>query len=240
MSMERPPDISIVIPCHEHATELAKTLASLSVQTFAPLDIVVVDDGSTDHPERIVTSFAGRLPITILRFETNRGAPAARNAGAAATLAPFLLFLDADAELVPDALETFRDALEHHPAAAFAYADFLWGAKRFRGRPFDQKALEHRNYIHTSSLLRRSAFPGFDESLRKFQDWDLWLTMAERGTFGTWIDRDLFRIEPRRQGMSRWMPRIAYAIPWRKLGFIPKEISNYREAEAIVRKKHGI
>jgi len=240
MIMESTPDIAVVIPCHEHATELVKTLAALSAQSLMPREVVVVDDGSTDRPEDVVAMFRDRLPITTIRFDVNRGAPAARNAGADATEAPFLLFLDADAELVPDALQTFHDALDQHPEASFAYADFLWGAKRFRGRPFDRKALERRNYIHTTSLLRREAFPGFDETLRKFQDWDLWLTMAERGTVGVWIDRDLFRIEPRTQGMSRWMPRIAHVIPWQKLGFVPKEISNYREAEDIVRKKHGI
>ncbi|MCI0479420.1 glycosyltransferase family 2 protein [Candidatus Uhrbacteria bacterium] len=240
MSELRPLDIAVVIPCHQHAAELAKTLAGLSVQTLLPAEVVVVDDASTDGPEGVAASFRDRLPIRSLRFDVNRGAPAARNAGAAATSSPYLLFLDADAELVPDALAAFRDALDAHPDAAFAYADFLWGTKRFRGRPFDVEALRRRNYIHTSSLLRRSAFPGFDGTLRKFQDWDLWLTMAERGATGVWIDRDLFRIEPRKQGMSRWMPRIAYVIPWQKLGFVPKDIANYREAEGIVRRKHGI
>ena len=116
----------------------------------------------------------------------------------------------------------------------------MWGAKRFRLQPFDREALKKQNYIHTSSLLRRSAFPGFDETLKKFQDWDLWLTMVERGSKGVWIDRELYHIEPREQGISRWLPKIAYMIPWHRLGFQPKEIGRYREAETVVRKKHRI
>ena len=89
-------------------------------------------------------------------------------------------------------------------------------------------------------MIRRCAFPGFDEKLARFQDWDLWLTIAKRGGVGVWIDKELFRVEPRSAGISRWLPRVMYWIPWQWLGFIPKEISKYRDAEAIVRKKHGI
>lgn len=232
--------ISVIIPCYNHAAELCRTLESLAVQTRRPEEVIVVDDGSTDDPSSVVKTFDGRLPIKAMRFDTNRGAPAARNAGARASAGEYLLFLDADAELVPVALEAFLSALTEHPEADFAYADFFWGKKLFRGRPFDTNALQKRNYIHTSSLMRREAFPGFDESLTKFQDWDLWLTMAERGSKGVWIGTALYHITPRKEGMSRWLPRVAHAIPWRSFGFQPKEIGRYREAEEIVRKKHGI
>lgn len=232
--------IAVVIPCFNHANILRRTLEGLVKQTLQPREVVVIDDGSSDNPEQVVRDFMPRLPIAFTRLQHTHGAPFARNEGAKLTSGPYLLFLDADAELAPDALGTFLKILQEHPDADFAYSNFLWGAKRFRGRAFDAADLMCRNYIHTSSLIRRSAFPGFDESLKKFQDWDLWLTMAERGSKGVWIDKDLYRIEPRRQGMSRWMPRIAYHIPWRALGFEPKEITRYRDAEAVVRKKHGI
>ncbi|MBI4138987.1 glycosyltransferase family 2 protein [Candidatus Uhrbacteria bacterium] len=234
------PPISVIIPCFNHAYVLRRTFEGLATQTVKPQEVIVVDDGSVDQPAAIIFSFSNRLPLSFIRLEKNCGAPRARNLGAAQSHGEYLLFLDADAELVPDALETFARALTEHPDAAFAYSNFFWGAKRFRGRPFDAEELRRRNFIHTSSLIRREAFPGFDETLHKFQDWDLWLTMAERGSKGTWIDRELYRIEPRRQGMSKWLPRIAYVIPWQRLGFVPKEIANYREAERVVRQKHRI
>lgn len=233
-------EIAIIIPCFNHANVLRRTLEGITNQTLRPTEVVVVDDGSTDHPEIIVREFESRLPISFVRFDVNRAAPAARNEGFRRTTAPFVLFLDADAALVPDALATFAQTLEQHPDASFAYSNFYWGVKRFRGQPFEVDQLKRRNFIHTVSLIRRSAFPGFDESLRKFQDWDLWLTMAENGLKGVWIDRYLFRIQPRKQGMSRWLPKIAHVIPWQRLGFIPKEITNYRESEKIVRVKHRI
>ncbi|MFA5936186.1 MAG: glycosyltransferase family A protein [Patescibacteria group bacterium] len=233
-------DIAVVIPCYNHANILRRTLEALCRETVKPVEVVVVDDASQDDPGSIVREFEEMLPIRFVRLDSHGGAPKARNEGAGRTTAPLLLFLDADAQLVPEALEEMRNLLEKHPEASFAYSNFLWGAKRFRGRIFDREALRQQNYIHTSSLLRRADFPGFDETLTKFQDWDLWLTMAENGKIGVWIDRDLYRIQPREQGMSKWMPKIAYMIPWQKLGFQPKEVGRYREAEAIVKKKHGI
>lgn len=245
--MKGRPDIAVVIPCYNHAYILRRTIEAVLNQTLKPLEVVVVDDGSADDPKSVYDAAlrggrgdAAEIRWSFIRFDRNRGAPAARNEGAKRTSAPHILFLDADAILKPHALESFLQALEEHPEADFAYSNFLWGAKRFRGRPFDPEALRRRNYIHTSSLIRRSAFPGFDETLNKFQDWDLWLTMSERGSKGVWIDEDLYRVEPRKAGMSRWLPKIAYRIPWHRLGFQPKEIGRYREAEHVVRKKHGI
>lgn len=233
-------DIAVVIPCYNHANVLRRTLEGLCAQTLQPAEVIVVDDGSSDHPEQIVAGFSDKLPIRFLKQDTNRGAPVARNRGAAETKAPFLLFLDADAYLETDALESMATALLEHSDASFAYSDFFWGRRRFKAGPFDREALQCQNYIHTSSLIRRVDFPGFDETLQKFQDWDLWLTMARQGKRGIWIPRVLYRIEPRKEGLSRWLPRIAYRIPWQRIGFLPKEIRRYREAEAIVRKKHGI
>ncbi|MBU0540617.1 glycosyltransferase [Patescibacteria group bacterium] len=232
--------ISIIIPCFNHAEVLRRTLKGIQDQTLQPNEIVVVDDSSMDNPKAVVSEFVDKLKLKFFRLEKNSGAPAARNYGAERTSGEFLLFLDADVELEPDALETFVNALNEHTDAVFAYSDFFWGSKLFRGLPFDVEALKKRNFIHTSSLLRRVAFPGFDESLKKFQDWDLWLTIAERGGKGVWINRPLYRIKPRRNGMSRWAPRFLYKIPWQKLGFMPKVIREYREAEQIVRKKHRL
>ncbi len=238
--MEPHRDIAVVIPCYNHASVLRRTLKALAHQTLKPAEVIVVDDGSSDDPTAIVAQFESTLPIKSLTLRHNHGAPFARNEGARLTSAPFLLFLDADAELVHDALETMHKTLIAHPEAAFVYSNFKWGAKLFRGKPFSPDELKRQNYIHTSSLLRREQFPGFDESIKKFQDWDLWLTVTNAGGVGEWIPRTLFRIEPRKTGYSHWLPRIAYRIPWKKLGFEPKEITNYRAAESIVKHKHGL
>ncbi len=226
--------VAVVIPCFNHSNILRRTLKTLIKQTILPKEIVVVDDGSTDDPESVAKEFNVRF----IRFNVNRGASAARNHGFQMTTAPYVMFLDADVELRPNALEHLTTKLEAHPEADVAYPNFYWGAKLFLAALWDIAELRKRNYIHTSALIRRTAFPGFDERVKKFQDWDLWLTMATRGSRGIWINDALYRIEPRRNGMSVWLPRIAYKLPWPIFGWVPKEIKKYREAERVIREKH--
>ncbi|MEK7473470.1 MAG: glycosyltransferase [Patescibacteria group bacterium] len=231
------PGISVIIPVFNHAEALTDCLRSLETQTVQDFEIIIVDDGSA-------------VPVAnaTIRFEKNRGAPAARNEGFRRSKGEYVIFLDADAVLRPDALEKMMKALESHPEADFVYPSFRFGWKTFKGRPFDEKALQASNYIHTSALIRRAAFPGFDESLKKFQDWDLFLTMAERGpapygagrgSRGIWIDEVLFSLKAHGT-MSNWLPSIAYRIPWPIFGWTPRTMKSYREAERIIREKHGL
>jgi glycosyltransferase involved in cell wall biosynthesis len=234
------PRVSVVIPCHDHAQALERTLAALRAQTFKDIEMVVVDDGSHDRPDEVAKRYTD-LPLRLVTWRENRGAPAARNEGARLTSAPYLLFLDADATLVPEALEKMLTALDAHPEVDFVYSSFHWGDKLFRGKPFDVEALRRTNYIHTSSLLRRSAFPGFDERLKRFQDWDLWLTMTEKGSVGIWVEEPLFTVEPRKMGgMSHWLPAFMYKIPWEMVGWMPEAVRTYKDAEHGIRVKHGI
>ena len=212
----------------------------MTKQTVPAKEIVVIDDHSNDDPASVVKRSETFLPIRSIRLEHVHGAPYARNEGARLTTAPYLLFLDADVVLAPDALETFSATLDAHPECDFAYADFRWQGHLFRGQPFDLDALKSRNHISTMSILRRDAFTGFDETLNKFQDWDLWLTMALNGSKGVWIDRVLFAASSNRKGISSWLPKVAHRIPWPILGWMPNEVRKYQEAEAIIRKKHHL
>ncbi len=232
--------ISIIIPVYNHAKELVECLQSLVDQTEKDFEVIVVDDGSRAafSVERSAFSF----PIEVIRFDQNCGAPVARNEGFRHSKGDLVIFLDADVDLEPQALEIMKQTLGDHPEAAFAYSSFYFGWKLFRGRLFDTQALRQQNYIHTSSLMRRAAFPGFDESLKKFQDWDLWLSIAEHGGRGVWIEEPLFRVKTggRRSPISHWLPKAFYRIPWPILGYTPPTIRSYREAEEIVKRKHQI
>ncbi|OGL72986.1 hypothetical protein A3E39_02510 [Candidatus Uhrbacteria bacterium RIFCSPHIGHO2_12_FULL_60_25] len=225
--------VSVVIPVWNHAKELEQCLESLSKQTYAPLEIIVVDDGSTDRP---VTGNREPGTVRLIRLEERRGAAGARNEGARLATGDYLIFVDADAILVSHAIERMVATLESHPDASFVYSSFRFGWKRFPSRAFDADALRRGPYIHTTALMRRSAFPGFDESLKKFQDWDLWLTIVERGGKGIWIPEELFTLSIGRKGMSVWLPSFVHRLPWA----ITEEMKNYRHWEGVVKKKHGI
>lgn len=231
--------ISVVIPVWNNADQLARALASLAQQTFTDFSVTVVDDGSRDASARDVAARSWPFPIAYHRLERNGGAPRARNEGARQSTGDELLFLDADIVLHPDALQDMHTALAAHPDVAFVYTDFRYGWKRFRGRVFDADALRQTNYIHTSALTRRSAFPGFDESLKKFQDWDLWLTISAQGGTGLWIPKEHMRVETGGT-MSAWLPSFAHRIPWPLCGWMPRTIQKYVDAERVIREKHGL
>lgn len=212
--------ISVIIPAHNAEKTIGKTLASLAAQTVEPFEVIVVDDGSKKTLDEVRAS----SPISFkLLHIPHHGAAAARNFGAAVAKGDLLFFCDADVLLVPEFLERLSEALYSHPKFAFAYCSFEWLGNTFIARPFSDEALKENNYISTMSVLRRDAFPGFDESLPRFQDWDLWLTIAGRGGKGLAVPEVLFRVSEegvmsRRGGLSRIKAtrtiRNKHRLPW--------------------------
>ena len=229
--------ISAIIPCYNHASSIGRCLESVLAQTYQDVEVVVVDDGSTDGLEAALRPYQGRF-----RFvrQENRGGPAARNRGFRESSGELVLFSDADIIWSKDAFARMAQALEAHPEAAYAYASFKFGWKTFRAWPFDAERLKRFNYIPTGSLIRRERFPGFDESLKRFQDWDLWLTMLERGDIGVWIPRSLCRVLIKRGGISNWLPKIVYRVPWARLGWKPGRVRAYEDAAAVIKRKHHL
>ncbi len=221
--------ISIIIPVYNHAKEIKKTIAALYAQTFKDFEIIAVNDGSSDNTSATLKEFFDVRAIDI----AHSGAAAARNTGVNEAKGEYLLFLDADAVLRPDALEKFISALQGG-SAAFVYSSFYFGWKKFGNLKWDAERLKKNNFIHTTSLIRKDKFPKFDESLKRFQDWDLWLTIAKNGGFGIWIDEPLFKITPRNSGISKWLPSFMYKIPWLKT------VKEYKQATQIIRRKHNI
>lgn len=225
------PKVSVIIPVYNHAGEIRPTLAALRAQTFKDFEIIAVNDGSTDDTSSVLREFSDLRAIDI----AHSGAGAARNTGAAEAKGEYLIFLDADARLRPDALEKFLAALESEPGAAFAYSSFYFGWKKFNNLEWSEERLKKNNFIHTTSLIRKDKFPKFDETLKRFQDWDLWLRIVKGGGRGVWIPETLFKIAPRASGgISRWLPKFAYKLPWLKA------VKEYRQAAQIIRRKHNI
>ena len=147
----------------------------------------------------------------------------------------YVIFCDADIEMKPDCLENMVHILEVHPKAAYVYSSFKFGWKAFDNLSFDPDRLRKMPYIHTTSLIRREYFPGWDESVKRLQDWDLWLTMLEKGHTGYWIPKILFRVVSTKGTMSTWLPSFAYRLPWK----LPA-VRRYEEAVAKIKEKHGL
>ncbi|MFP5371571.1 MAG: glycosyltransferase family 2 protein, partial [Actinomycetes bacterium] len=109
--------VGLVVPIYDMEEHLAECLASIEAQTiFAEMQVVLVDDGSTDGSPRIVAAFAARHDNVVLLREPNRGPGAARNRGLREVATPFVAFCDSDDRLPPDAMATLRGILLEHDA----------------------------------------------------------------------------------------------------------------------------
>ncbi|MFA6254557.1 MAG: glycosyltransferase family A protein [Patescibacteria group bacterium] len=224
------PQISIIIPVYNAQKTLEKCLASVFSQTFRSFEVIAVNDGSTDNSLKILQKY--QRQITIVN-QPNQGAGGARNAGAKISRGQFLIFCDADIVMTPKMLEIMTKALRKKQGASYVYSSFKFGRKTFKLWPFDPKRLKTMPYIHTTSLIRQKHFPGFDKKLKRFQDWDLWLTMLKRGHKGLFINQVLFTVKPGGT-MSNWLPSVAYKLPWLK------KVRQYKEAEKIIKEKHNL
>lgn len=231
--------VSIIIPAYNHASALPKCLAHIFAQTYTEYEVIVVDDGSTDAIIEAVKPFSEK--IRFVRQE-NAGSNPARNRGWKEANGEFLLFCDADVVMRPDMVERMVAALRANPGAGYTYSAFRFGWKLFPGAPWSADLLRKVNIAHTTSLVRSADFPGFDESIKRFQDWDVWLTMLSGGKGGVMVPDELFVAEI--HGVSRigssWLPKIAYSIPWEKIGWMPQRVRRYRAARDIIAKKHGL
>lgn len=107
--MTTPADISVLIPCRNGEAYLEETLQSIATQSLAPLEVLVVDDGSTDRTREIAERYA---PLVRVVRNVGRGVSAARTHGQALARGAFFQFVDADDLLTPRALESRRAALD--------------------------------------------------------------------------------------------------------------------------------
>lgn len=233
------PLVSVVIPTYQHADSVARCIDTVLEQTYENIEIIVVDDGSTDDTQEVLEKYKGKISVI---KQDNRGGNAARNRGAQGANGEYIIFVDADAELKPAMIEVFLQSLQDHPEASYAYSGFRFGWKRFGGIRFDADRLRKVNFVMTTSLIRRADFPGFDETLKRFQDWDLWLTMLEREMTGVMVPGTWFtlRIDGTSRTGSSWLPAFVYALPWKWLGWKPVRVEKYEAARAIIAAKHDL
>jgi glycosyltransferase involved in cell wall biosynthesis len=185
--------VSVVIPAYNQGEFLLEAIDSALSQTLSAVEVIVVDDGSTDDTPRIAASFGDR--IVYLR-QPNQGLAAARNTGIRAARAPLLQFLDSDDALYPDSLERACEAADLHPdASVFTTTwDEMDQAGRLVARvdapllPTDAfHALFDPMLVGPPCryLVRRSAFSQaglFDTRLEACEDWDMWLRIAATGS----------------------------------------------------------
>lgn len=204
------PKVSVVIPCYNYASYLVDAVHSLLDQPFEGLEILIVNDGSSDDSaivaERLLQAYPERA-ITVIH-QPNSGQPAIpRNRGIQAARGQYILCLDADDKLAPGCLAALADCLDRTPHVSVAYprlreigsSHHLW-----RGQTYDPQLLLHWNYIPTAAMYRRQAWldaGGYKTNVVSHEDWDFWIACLEAGHFGQLVEAATFYYRQHGEGL---------------------------------------
>jgi glycosyltransferase involved in cell wall biosynthesis len=188
---DRPGTVAVIIPFFNDTATLEEALHSVRAQDI-PAQIIVVDDGSTD-PDAVALLARVQRSGVIVIHQANTGPGPARTAGVGAASADYVLPLDADDALAPGALRRLRDVLDAHPEAVAAWGSVrhfgaLAYAQRSRAR-LDPWQIMYQNHLPLSALYRRHIVleVGGWQFQGGYEDWDMWMTLAERGWSGIGI-----------------------------------------------------
>ena len=220
--------ISVIIPCYNLGEYLDEAVASVLAQTYQDFEIVIVDDGSTDSATRGLLADYRRPRTRVIRA-VHGGVSAARNLGIANTTGGYLCALDADDRLEPTYFEKAVPVLDADASIAFVSCwlrTFGDEEREWKPERCDLPALLWENTVLTASLVRREAVVaagGYDTGIpiQGFEDWDLWLTLAERGCRGVILPEMLFNYRRRAGSLS--------TISWYGSGHLP--LTSYRLAK---------
>ena len=199
------PKISVIMPTYNRARYLGEAIRSVLGQTWSDLELLVVDDGSTDGTRALVEAI-GDERVRYLP-QSHRGIGAAMNTGLRAARGEYVARLDSDDVWLPDMLEATCSVLELRPEVDIAYGkgqamdargrplrQTLGMLERFPGDPF-RSMLYDDFTCNVAMLVRRACFEQygfFDESLVASEDWDMWLRLSRHCAFA-FVDRVLVR-----------------------------------------------
>ena len=212
------PLVSIVVPAFNAQRYVRETIESLLAQDYAPLEIIAVDDGSTDRTREILESYGSALQCI---SQANAGQSSALNRGWSLSHGTILSYLSADDLLRPAAVRRAVETLQQRTSAVAVYPDYDWitpESRVLRRGPapeFDYRALVTRMVLPPGpgAFFRREAFErtgGWDARYRQMPDVDFWLRMAELGEIVR-IPEKLagFRAHPRSMSFSRTTTELA-------------------------------
>ena len=193
--MSNRPLVSVVIPTYNYAHFIAETIESVLAQTYPNMEVIVVDDASTDDTVDVIERFGGS-GIQYVRHSTNKGLAGARNTGIEHASGAFITFIDSDDMMLPQNVEAKAQMLVEHPEIEIAHGNveimdedgMVLGVGNIHPQEswlpqalLLERLLFGNPFYASAAMLRLTAYdlPGtYREKLRHAEDWDMWLRMA--------------------------------------------------------------
>jgi glycosyltransferase involved in cell wall biosynthesis len=192
--------VSVIIPAYNSGAYICGAIDSVLSQTLQDFEIIVVNDGSNDQTEQVVAAYLPDARIHYI-FQQNRGLPGARNTGAKNSRGEFLVFLDADDFLAPNALEQMKRKLEESRAAWLNVGVLkVEGGKRTVRHPHNPEGdpllfILSDDFITRSPCYPRNEFFAigmYDEEIRMREDWDINIRMIAAGKSYALLDEPVY------------------------------------------------
>jgi glycosyltransferase involved in cell wall biosynthesis len=192
------PLVSVIIPIYNYGLQFEKTLQSVFDSTYKNVEIVIVDDGSTDTYVKLkLESIKDHPNIKIIRQE-NQGPSSARNNGVKNSNGEFILPLDGDDTIHPDYIQSCVSILKNNKTISPVYCDthHIGQIQGIEQRPeWSLERLRQGPFIVNCAMFHRESFEvcdGYDVTLKGWEDYDLWIRMGLKGYSGKRIPKPLF------------------------------------------------
>ncbi|MDD4969498.1 MAG: glycosyltransferase [Paludibacter sp.] len=179
--------VSIVIPAYNAEKYLEETVDSALASSYPSLEIIIVNDGSSDNTQQVIDRIVANHPQIKACQQKNQGVSVARNTGISKATGKYILPLDADDLIAPDYIEKAVDILSKNERVKmvnglgefFGDRQGAWNLK-----PFSRRLLARKNMLYISGIFRKTDFDktdGFCPEIKGPEDWDFWISLLKRG-----------------------------------------------------------
>lgn len=212
--------VSIVIPCYNSGATLGQTVASVKAQTWPNIEIIVIDDGSTDPMTCEV--LAALVDVAVVR-QPNSGLPAARNAGFRVARGEYVLPLDADDWIAPETIAVLMQAIGSAAHNGFAYCDAQLegessGVLQKSYNFFEQLSLNQLPYCLLMPKRLWEEAGGYDETMRQgYEDWEFNIRLGALGYYGLRVLLPLFHYRVSSSGMLISKSNRLHGLLWSEI-----------------------
>lgn len=201
------PLVSVIIPCYNQEQYLQEAVDSVLASTYENIEIIIVDDGSTENTKFLETFYASKTKII---HQENQRLSIARNNGIKQSLGEYILPLDADDKIHPEYIEKAVNILETQSNIGIVYceAEFFGEKKgKWKLKKYKFPDILWRNVIFCSAMFRKSDWEktgGYKKEMKFcFEDWEFWITLIENGAGVYQIPETLFYYRQNVSSMSK-------------------------------------